>query len=94
MDIFQLLANTAGAIDTFTVPPKRTRHGKRDSGLSRSDSQFRYSQLDREWRRTGRMVGRSTTAADSVDEVETGWMQQHDGGVVPATATESAFLPR
>ena len=40
------------------------------------------------------IVDRSTTAADSVDEMETGWTKPHARGTGSTTETENTTLPR
>jgi len=40
------------------------------------------------------MVERFTTAADGVDEVETGWTKQHSGGLGWTAQTKNPPLPR
>jgi hypothetical protein len=42
-----------------------------------------------------RIVERSTTGPNSVDEVETGWTEQHDRGAGSTTEMKNTtFLPR
>jgi hypothetical protein len=41
-----------------------------------------------------RIVDRSTTGANWMDEVETGWTEQHNRGVGPTPETETTTLPR
>jgi len=40
------------------------------------------------------VVERSTTAADGVDEVETGWTKPHSGGLGWTAQTKNTTLPR